>query len=395
MNQRNVHCAPYTQVTTNLTTMTETETSQAAALSDHAMSGTPKTPKTPEPDYEESQVDFGLDPDHGHDRQHTDIHQELRYDRQDHHGDVDVDAADFDAATTATSETRDTRNAIAASELGSEFGGDTDAVDTDEPATSGLAVQVTGQDDCSSVSHSQLPKTSLSDILTQVPAYGDDSMNSMDTMDVDMNHGPGSSLEESMSVPNDQDRLVGIVDNVVKSNVPDAPNVTATTSTQVTQVTVATDAAITTVDVTTSSHTTTGEHPPPEANTPRRPGLSLRQFFRPLPVGVRSGACCREDCLTSNMHFNNDLSGRAAPDHVYAGFAVPEPWPKPTVKTLDDMIDWSKQYNKNLASVLPRGALCVLMHRLSKGSYSTAYSGIDAPGSVSRIRLISMYVFYL
>lgn len=110
---------------------------------------------------------------------------------------------------------------------------------------------------------------------------------------------------------------------------------------------------------------------------------------QPIRPQSSSPCCCLNNCLTTAAA-QNRVSRQTNPDvfaseHAYAGFTPPSQHAVGTmhVTSLDSMMDWANQYTQSLAAALPRGAMTCLRSRLSTGSYSTAFSGVDAPGSVA------------
>ena len=80
----------------------------------------------------------------------------------------------------------------------------------------------------------------------------------------------------------------------------------------------------------------------------------------------------------------------------FAGLQVPSrPFgaPLPEVHTLEDMMSWSHDYNDMFQELLPTGAMQLLYKRLDEGSYSTAFSGVDSPGTVCHPACSSHFVF--
>ena len=296
---------------------------------------------------------------------------------------------EFDGATTATSETRDDfdhgdfTTDIADSEIS----------DADKPSVSQseFKPKSDNSEESSSASVSAAPSTVPSDICGSHPSYdGSDFRDPYAESDQDPNKpvDQGDEMDSGSADMDDMGASHGDSDgSAAHGNAAAAPAL-ASSSSQIsvavaTQVTVQTNTsnAITTVAVRTQSQANVERGAKGSSKGSSGNMQPLRRFFRPLPPGVPCGACCRNNCLETSQHFNQDPNGRAAPDNVYAGFDVPPGWPRPPVSTLDDMIDWSRQYTHCLHEALPTGAMAILSHRLSQGSYSTAYSGIDAPGS--------------
>lgn len=74
-------------------------------------------------------------------------------------------------------------------------------------------------------------------------------------------------------------------------------------------------------------------------------------------------------------------------------FSPPQQYPpKPQVQSLEDMMSWGHDYHDVLEKALPSGALKLLAQRLSGSSYSTAFSGVDCPGSVAWFMVCILFV---
>lgn len=72
---------------------------------------------------------------------------------------------------------------------------------------------------------------------------------------------------------------------------------------------------------------------------------------------------------------------RSKPDWCKC-YAPPSSMPKAKVDSLDAMLAWPKHYHKALQESLPDGVLGFLQNKLETSSYSTCFSGVDAPGTV-------------
>ena len=97
----------------------------------------------------------------------------------------------------------------------------------------------------------------------------------------------------------------------------------------------------------------------------------------------------RQSGLTSFFNYSKGMTEKdmrfccATQCHENA-FAPPTTYPpKPKVESLADMMGWAHDFHDAVQRALPNGALNLLAERLSGGSYSTAFSGIDCPGSVA------------
>ena len=55
-------------------------------------------------------------------------------------------------------------------------------------------------------------------------------------------------------------------------------------------------------------------------------------------------------------------------------------------------MSWGHDYHDVLEKALPSGALKLLAERLSGSSYSTAFSGVDCPGSVAWFMVCILFV---
>ena len=59
------------------------------------------------------------------------------------------------------------------------------------------------------------------------------------------------------------------------------------------------------------------------------------------------------------------------------------PFPeKPVVNDLNDMLSWATDNHDTIEKLMPSGALQLVAKHLRDRSYSTAFSGIDCPGTV-------------
>lgn len=105
----------------------------------------------------------------------------------------------------------------------------------------------------------------------------------------------------------------------------------------------------------------------------------LKEYFRSNGVGMtkKDGrVCCKTTC--SNKGYD-------AP-------STPQFPPKPIVRSAEDMMAWADDNMTTLEQVLPHGALQLLADRMEKGTYSTAFSGVDCPGTVARMHVVSGHV---
>lgn len=71
------------------------------------------------------------------------------------------------------------------------------------------------------------------------------------------------------------------------------------------------------------------------------------------------------------------------------------PFPaKPQVNDLNDMLSWATDNHDTIEKLMPSGALQLVAKHLRDRSYSTAFSGIDCPGTVpllnSRVKFQNM-----
>lgn len=65
--------------------------------------------------------------------------------------------------------------------------------------------------------------------------------------------------------------------------------------------------------------------------------------------------------------------------------------PQPKIHTVQDVMSWAHDYNDTIEKVLPEGALQYLADRLCTSTYSTAFSGIDCPGSATPKHFIGLH----
>ena len=125
-------------------------------------------------------------------------------------------------------------------------------------------------------------------------------------------------------------------------------------------------------------------HPPPP------PPASVNDSARPRPRSQQSRQSGLERFFgripsDSNRPLNPPSS---TPSHSWEEcYTPPRQMDLPAVDCLDEMMNWAQCYRTALHQTLPHGALCLLRERLENGSYSTCYSGVDAPGSVTRLLL--------
>ena len=80
----------------------------------------------------------------------------------------------------------------------------------------------------------------------------------------------------------------------------------------------------------------------------------------------------------------------AAPGGCFTkGFKVPTlppPQERKRVRSLQDMMAWAADNHDTIQEVMPEGALRLLGEKLQSSSYSTAFSGVDCPGTVPWLR---------
>lgn len=76
----------------------------------------------------------------------------------------------------------------------------------------------------------------------------------------------------------------------------------------------------------------------------------------------------------------------AAPGGCHTkGFNVPTlppPQDRKRVRSLENMMAWAADNHDTIQEVMPEGALHLLGEKLRSSSYSTAFSGVDCPGTV-------------
>lgn len=82
--------------------------------------------------------------------------------------------------------------------------------------------------------------------------------------------------------------------------------------------------------------------------------------------------------------------GTEAPPGVVSDEFEPVFIPPRTMKTgvvnnLDSMLNWAHHYNRGLQESVDPKILQFLQERLESTTYSTCFSGVDAPGSVARM----------
>ena len=132
------------------------------------------------------------------------------------------------------------------------------------------------------------------------------------------------------------------------------------------------------------------------------PGVVAPEVASTAPVAdlasLDSASSSRQVDLASFFPYSKGMSEQqmrfccAAKCHD-KGFSPPQQYPpKPQVKSLEDMMSWSHDYHDVLEKALPNGALKLLAERLSGSSYSTAFSGVDCPGSVAWPTLCAFFV---
>ena len=106
----------------------------------------------------------------------------------------------------------------------------------------------------------------------------------------------------------------------------------------------------------------------------RQPGIE--SFF---PRKESQSAC--ESANARRVAADGSSLTRSKPDWCKC-YAPPSSMPKAVVNSLDSMLAWPKHYRKALQESLPDGVLGFLQHKMETSSYSTCFSGVDAPGSV-------------
>ena len=126
------------------------------------------------------------------------------------------------------------------------------------------------------------------------------------------------------------------------------------------------------------------EPPPPSSQVrgarrrvPTAHGQSRITNFMPhQSAGMTRGSmkfCCANSCI---------FAGYNPPDHPPSHSLERE------VSSLEDMMSWPHDYNDIVQRVLSPKAIDLLQERLAGDnySYSTAFSGIDTPGSVTSLK---------
>ena len=137
--------------------------------------------------------------------------------------------------------------------------------------------------------------------------------------------------------------------------------------------------------------------PPPHAQTPKSkvpkpepspsPKSSKRQahlntFFHYGGCGMTkqdSRFCCASKCR--HRGYDAPCEGQFPP--------------QPKLHTIEDVMSWAHDYNDTIEKVLPEGALQYLADRLCTSTYSTAFSGIDCPGSATSKQFSGLQLFRL
>lgn len=95
---------------------------------------------------------------------------------------------------------------------------------------------------------------------------------------------------------------------------------------------------------------------------------TMDQFFQ-YRQGLTHGPmrfCCAAECHKQGMN---------PPKHPVLE--------KPKVNDLNDMLSWATDNHDTIEKLMPSGALQLVAKHLRDRSYSTAFSGIDCPGTVS------------
>lgn len=72
-------------------------------------------------------------------------------------------------------------------------------------------------------------------------------------------------------------------------------------------------------------------------------------------------------------------------DEFEPGFMPPRTMKTGVVNNLDSMLNWAHHYNRGLQDSVDPKILQFLQERLESTTYSTCFSGVDAPGSVARM----------
>jgi len=114
---------------------------------------------------------------------------------------------------------------------------------------------------------------------------------------------------------------------------------------------------------------------PPSSSSPlgwhsKKAGQTTMTQYGKVRKGMTSGPtkfCCMCECF----------KGGVEPAVAF------HPNSPQVVHNLDDMMSWAHDFHDTLAEALPFGALQLLHDHLRTGTYSTAFSGIDTPGSVA------------
>lgn len=115
--------------------------------------------------------------------------------------------------------------------------------------------------------------------------------------------------------------------------------------------------------------------PAPFANVQRMSSQTSMTSFVKTRTGMTKGPtrfCCVTDCCK----------------HGYDPSVAYHPKKPTIVNSLEDMMSWSHDFHDILSEALPWGALQYLHEEMRTATYSTAFSGIDTPGSVSWLKQI-------
>lgn len=130
-------------------------------------------------------------------------------------------------------------------------------------------------------------------------------------------------------------------------------------------------------------------NPPVESNPQDGPQAAAKQQKRLVEY---FSSCCKNDHSSGPSSSSALLTSGArgmAPDPFHDKYVdcyrPPASMERSTVTSLESLLDWPGQYNRALAKALPPAALHFLKERIEGSSYSTCYSGVDAPGSAAGI----------
>lgn len=109
--------------------------------------------------------------------------------------------------------------------------------------------------------------------------------------------------------------------------------------------------------------------------------MGLKAFFARGSVQGRGGANPAAGAAAAGA-VDGAVDGRTG---VAWGksFAPPSHMYRARVDSLESMLSWPAQFNAALHEAVPGGILSFLKEQLEDCTYSTCFSGVDAPGSVS------------